>query len=79
MTAMNVDLINNGGAHSICSLPRLRGRDREGACKNVERACKKAHVQMLTPSPTLPRTRGREQTEFAARITPAAAAEPRLP
>jgi hypothetical protein len=49
-------------------------RDREGACKaircapsNVERARKKIDVHTLTPSPTLPRKRGREQTEFAAR------------
>jgi hypothetical protein len=41
-------------------LPRLRGRDREGACKKME-AC------ALTPSPPLPRKRGREQTEQAAR------------
>src|SRR5262249_48551714 len=38
-------------------LPRLRGRDREGAC-NKDRAC------ALTPSPTLPRRREREHTEF---------------
>ena len=42
-------------------LPRLRGRDREGA-RN------KAHLSKLTPSPTLPRKREREQTEFAARV-----------
>jgi len=42
-------------------LPRLRGRDREGA-RN------KAHLSKLTPSPTLPRKREREQTEFAARL-----------
>src|SRR5262249_30658814 len=48
----------DGGATS--SLPRLRGRDREGA-RNKTHACK------LTPSPTLPRQRGREQTELAAR------------
>src|ERR1700757_3295464 len=40
-------------------LPRLRGRDREGACNKI-------HSYKLTPSPTLPRKRGREQTEFAA-------------
>ena len=40
-------------------LPRLRGRDREGACNKI-------HVYKLTPSPTLPRKRGREQTEDAA-------------
>src|SRR6266540_5292732 len=36
-------------------------RDREGACKKIH-ACK------LTPSPTLPRKREREHTEFAALI-----------
>jgi hypothetical protein len=41
-------------------LPRLRGRDREGACY-------KTHAHALTPSPPLPRKRGREQTEFTAR------------
>ena len=41
-------------------------RDREGACKNIEAACKESCAR-LTPSPTLPRKRGREQTEFAAR------------
>jgi len=46
------------------SLPRLRGRDREGARDNGD-ACK------LTPSPPLPRKRGREQTESAARAGPA--------
>jgi hypothetical protein len=89
-------------AYSVHSLPRLRGRDREGACKEMKRARKKIHAQMLTPSPALqPKSdvsdfgqlitrpnsgkpefgckRGRGQTEFAARITPAAAAEPRLP
>src|SRR5262249_34421596 len=40
-------------------LPRLRGRDREGACN-------KTPVCNLTPSPTLPRKREREQTEIAA-------------
>jgi len=61
-------------AHSVHSLPRLRGRDREGACKEIEAApndieqtCKKTHVRALTRSPTLPRKRGREQSEFAAR------------
>jgi hypothetical protein len=53
-------------AHSVHSLPRLRGRDREGACNKMEGACKTFHVHKLTPSPTLPRLRGREQTEFAA-------------
>src|SRR5262245_48480443 len=40
-------------------LSRLRGRDREGACNKI-------HLCKLTLSPTLPRKRGREQTEFAA-------------
>src|SRR5262245_34427715 len=40
-------------------LPRLRGRDREGACN-------KTPVCNLPPSPTLPRKREREQTEIAA-------------
>jgi hypothetical protein len=42
-------------------LPRLRGRDREGACN-------KTHAGKLTPSPTLPRKRERERTEIAALI-----------
>jgi hypothetical protein len=33
-------------ANSVCSLPRLRGRDREGA-RNKNHVCKR------TPSPTL--------------------------
>src|SRR6266545_3248452 len=41
-------------------------RDREGACNKIEGRCKNIHVRTLTPSPTLPRKRGREQTEFAA-------------
>ena len=41
-------------------------RDREGACNKIEGRCKNIHVHTLTPSPTLPRKRGREQTEFAA-------------
>src|SRR5262249_34232634 len=52
-------------AHSVHSLPRLRGRDREGACKEIEAARPmtssrraKTHVRALTPSPTLPRKRG---------------------
>jgi hypothetical protein len=40
-------------------LPRLPGRDREGACNKIP-VCK------LTPSPTLPRKRRRVQTEHAA-------------
>jgi len=32
-------------------LPRVRGRDREGACSKI---------RAFTPSPTLPRKRGRE-------------------
>src|SRR5215472_5934071 len=43
-------------------LPRLRGRDREGA-RNMK-------ALQVTPSPTLPRKREREQTEFAARTDP---------
>jgi hypothetical protein len=39
----------------------------EGACNKIDASCKKIHAQTLTPSPTLPRKRGREQTEFAAR------------
>jgi len=35
--------------------------------QKVEAECKTIHVHKLTPSPTLPRKRGREQTEFAAR------------
>ena len=54
-------------AHSVHSLPRLRGRDREGACNKMEGGVKTFHVHKLTPSTTLPRKRGREQTEFAAR------------
>jgi hypothetical protein len=34
-------------------------RDREGACDKI-------HVRTLTPSPTLPRKRGRERTEHVA-------------
>src|SRR5262245_27905576 len=81
-------LTNFPAAHSVRSLPRLRGRGREGACNKVEgacdkvegacnkvegacnkvdTACKKIHVRTLTPSPSLPRKRGREQTGFAAR------------
>jgi len=44
------------GERLLRSLPRLRGRDREGACN-------KNHASVLTPSPTLPRKRGREHTE----------------
>jgi hypothetical protein len=65
-------------AYSVHSLPRLRGRDREGACKEMKRARKKIHAQMLTPSPALPRKRGRGQTEFAARVSPAPTEEARL-
>src|SRR5438876_6206746 len=42
------------------SLPRLRERDREGACNRT-------HLSELIPHPTLPRKRGRVQTEFAPR------------
>ena len=51
-----------GGAanatHSVCSLPRLRGRGGEGA----------SSLEVLTHTPTLalPRKRGREPTAFAA-------------
>src|SRR5438067_13265997 len=41
-------------------LPRLRGRDREGAMHQSSRK--------LSPSPTLPRKRGRECTESAAAL-----------
>src|SRR5262249_58383743 len=54
-------LLDTGRALSI-PLPRLRERDREGA-RDKTHACK------LTPSPTLPRRRGREHTEFAALIS----------
>src|SRR5215831_18258880 len=64
-------------AYSVHSLPCLRGRAREGACNKIGGACNKIegackriqriHMHTLTPSPTLPRKRGREQTEFAAR------------
>ena len=46
------------GPQTRC-IPRLRGRDREGACNKIA-VCK------LTPSPTLPRKRGRVQTEHVA-------------
>jgi len=59
-------LKHDDSARSVHSLPRKRGRDREGACSNIEAACKRIHVRELTPSPPLPRKRGREQTEFAA-------------
>jgi len=42
-------------------LPRLRGREREGACDKID-------ARVLTPSPTLPRRREREQTESAGRV-----------
>jgi hypothetical protein len=41
-----------------------------GACNKIYSACTKIHVRALTPSPTLPRKRGREQTEFAGRVDP---------
>jgi hypothetical protein len=41
-------------------------RDREGACNKIEERCKNIYVRTLTPSPTLPRKRGREHTECAA-------------
>jgi len=50
----------------VHSLPRLRGRDREGVCNKIHSICTKIYVHTLTPSPTLPRKRGRGQTEFAA-------------
>jgi hypothetical protein len=73
----------------VRSLPRLRGRAREGACN-------KTHARKLTPSPPSPvngggsrPSVGRVKTEFAARVdcsTPADSrdiaqlvAEPRLP
>ena len=44
-------------------LPRLRGRDREGAATNSEPAA--------SPSPTLPRERGREFADAVATFQPA--------
>src|SRR5262249_60901536 len=38
-----------------------------GPCNKIDGACKRIHMHTLTPSPTLPRKPGREQTEFAAR------------
>src|SRR5262249_60940982 len=43
------------------------GGEGEGPCSKIEGACKKIHMRTLTPSPPLPRERGREQTEFGAR------------
>jgi len=54
----------------VQALPRSRGREREGACNKINSPCTKIHVRTLTPSPTLPRKQGREQTEFAARAIP---------
>jgi hypothetical protein len=34
--------------------------------QRIKARCKNIHVRMLTPSPALPRRRGREWTEFAA-------------
>ena len=48
-------------AHSVCPLPRKRGRVREGACKKIKRV-------RLPPPPSLPRKRGREQTAFVASL-----------
>src|SRR5262245_59428920 len=53
-------LWRDAGALPPRPLPRLRGRDREGACNKI-RAC-------IPPSPPLPRLRGREQTEFSASL-----------
>src|SRR5262249_53480151 len=50
---------------SVHPLPRLRGRDRKGACDKIEATCKK--VMTLTPSPTLPRKRGGGQTQVPGR------------
>jgi hypothetical protein len=50
-------------AHSVHCPPPKRGRDREGAYNKI-------HAHKLTPSPTLPRRRGREQTEFALTLIP---------
>ena len=52
-------------------LPRLRGRDREGA--QHEDCCGLASIAKIhathAPTPTLPRKRGRERTASAARST----------
>jgi hypothetical protein len=79
MTREHVDLTPGDAASSVHPLPRLRGRDREGACNKTRVAYKAIHERTFTPSPTLPRKRGREQTEFAARLAPAATAESRVP
>src|SRR5262249_59921889 len=49
--------------------PARRGGGRAGGgrCSKIDRACKKIHMRTLTPSPPLPRKRGREQTESADR------------
>src|SRR5258706_15683686 len=55
--------LTNCGRKPQRPLPRVRGRDREGAWNDTyrERVCAR------TLSPTLPRKRGREQTELAPR------------
>jgi hypothetical protein len=55
--------MNRGAAPAVHSLPRLRGRDREGACNKIE-GTSKQFTCALAPPPTLPRKRGRERTEF---------------
>jgi len=60
-------LKHNDAGRSVRPLPRKRGRDREGACNKIKSTCIKIHMCKPTPSPALPRKRGREQTEFAGR------------
>jgi hypothetical protein len=78
MTRAPILLMDDCAANSVGSLPRLRGRDREGACNKTGGAREGIHEVIFTPSPTLPRKRGREQTELAARLAPAATAESRV-
>jgi len=65
---------NERAANSVCSLSRLRHSVPSPACgggkgrghAEKEGARNKTDARKLTPSPTLPRKREREQTEFAA-------------
>jgi hypothetical protein len=48
---MFADLKQFSAAYSVYALPRLRGRDREGACNKIEETCKKTFMCARSPPP----------------------------
>jgi hypothetical protein len=77
MTLARFHLRDDGAADSVCSPPPSGVGWGVGVVRFLQK-WRDPRFTASPPSPTLPRLRGRGQTEFAARVSPAATEEARL-